>query len=477
MKERMKGEPERDSALSTPDGNANNCIDTSQEGMNAVHDNSASETPQTPVTQRQREADDLMRQIIESNPQMTILFDDDFNVIECNPTALLFMGFASKEDMFSALAKRSRNIMPDFRSNEWASTMMIERLITAAKQGLRKFGIEMIVSGTMRNLDVEFRKIPYKNSLITMGYLNDITEIRQRETELILARNLNELQLAKLNLMVKAAKIGLWDMEVAPKDPLNPMNPFIYSNEFRQMLGYHDENDFPSVMGSWTDLLHPEDKEETLKALKNHLKDKTGHTPYNVEYRLLKKDGDYTYFRTSGETIRDSEGKAIRTAGALVDITETKNIILDTERQRIEAEAANKAKSSFLSTMSHEIRTPMNAIIGMTTLGKKAQDIQKAYDAFDKIDGASKHLLGVINDILDISKIEADKFDLSPISFDFEKMLQRVANVINLRMDERQQNFYIHIDKDIPRILIGDDQRLAQVITNLLSNAVKFTPE
>jgi CheY-like chemotaxis protein/two-component sensor histidine kinase len=94
-----------------------------------------------------------------------------------------------------------------------------------------------------------------------------------------------------------------------------------------------------------------------------------------------------------------------------------------------------------------------------------------------KIEDASIHLLGVINDIQDMSKIEANKFELSPVEFDFEKMLQRVVNVVNFRVDEKRQKFSVHIDRSIPRTLIGDDQRLAQVITNLLGNAVKFTPE
>jgi len=127
--------------------------------------------------------------------------------------------------------------------------------------------------------------------------------------------------------------------------------------------------------------------------------------------------------------------------------------------------------------MSHEIRTPMNAIIGMTAIGKLSADAQKKDGALKKIETASKHLLGVINDVLDMSKIEADKFELSPTGFEFEKMLQKIADVINLRVDERRQKFFVHIDKDMPHALIGDDQRLSQVITNLLSNAVKFTPE
>jgi CheY-like chemotaxis protein len=141
------------------------------------------------------------------------------------------------------------------------------------------------------------------------------------------------------------------------------------------------------------------------------------------------------------------------------------------------ATAASKAKGEFLSNMSHEMRTPMNAIIGMTTIGKNAKDMERKDYALGKIEDASTHLLGVINDVLDMSKIEANKMELSPAEFSFERMLQKVTTVVNFRIEEKQQKFSIRIDKDIPKTLIADDQRLAQVITNLLSNAVKFTPE
>jgi len=157
-------------------------------------------------------------------------------------------------------------------------------------------------------------------------------------------------------------------------------------------------------------------------------------------------------------------------AGALMLIM----VHIDAARQKSDMESRHK--SAFLANMSHEIRTPMNAIIGMTMIGKTSDNLERKDYCLTKIDDASQHLLGVINDILDMSKIEANKFELSPSEFNFEKMLQRIVNVINFRMEEKQHKFIVHIDKSIPKTLVGDDQRLSQVVTNLLSNATKFTP-
>ncbi|MDR0322229.1 MAG: response regulator [Treponema sp.] len=138
---------------------------------------------------------------------------------------------------------------------------------------------------------------------------------------------------------------------------------------------------------------------------------------------------------------------------------------------------ASEAKSRFVANMSHEMRTPMNAIIGMTAIGKGADGTERKNYALHKIEDAAVHLLGVINDILDISKIEANKLELSPVEFSLEKMLQKLINIINFRMEEKHQKFTVNVDRNIPRFVVGDDHHLSQVIMNLLSNAVKFSPE
>jgi signal transduction histidine kinase/ActR/RegA family two-component response regulator len=147
------------------------------------------------------------------------------------------------------------------------------------------------------------------------------------------------------------------------------------------------------------------------------------------------------------------------------------------EEQVIITEAASRAKSDFLANMSHEIRTPLNAVIGMTAIGAQAANISGKDYAFTKIKEASEHLLGVINDILDMSKIEAGKLELSNVDFRVRDIISRVENVMRFKTDEKKQEFIVSIADDIPDALRGDDLRLAQVITNLIGNATKFTPE
>ena len=187
---------------------------------------------------------------------------------------------------------------------------------------------------------------------------------------------------------------------------------------------------------------------------------------------LLCKDGRRRILDVTSFIVKDGMIAAI-----CIDMTEMRAMETELINAKNKADQASRAKSEFLSNMSHEMRTPMNAIIGMTVIAKNAQDADRKVYALNKVEEASKHLLGIINDVLDMTKIEANKLELNNEEFDLRSVLQRSVSFVNFRMEEKHQQFSMNVDGNVPFFCMGDAQRLTQVITNLLSNAVKFTPE
>ena len=191
----------------------------------------------------------------------------------------------------------------------------------------------------------------------------------------------------------------------------------------------------------------------------------------------FKRDGSPRVYQIDVTPMSSEDETVMGIMFVFHDTTEIVKAKEEAEHAREIAEQSTRAKSDFLSRMSHEMRTPMNAIIGMSTIGKDAADAEKKDYALKRITDASTHLLGVINDVLDMSKIEADKFELSFSAFHLESMISNIYSIIYFQVEDKGQSFTIDIDSNVPSVIITDEQRLSQVITNLLSNAVKFTPE
>ena len=192
---------------------------------------------------------------------------------------------------------------------------------------------------------------------------------------------------------------------------------------------------------------------------------------------LVRSDGTIIPIEHTIFSIKDEKDDVILYATVIRDITVFLEHEKNLENALSAAEAANIAKSEFLSRMSHEIRTPMNAIIGMINIGLGTDDVDRKNYCFTRADTAARYLLSLINDVLDMSKIEADKLELAYNVFDFRTALGNITSIARVRAEEKQLVFIVNMGQDVPEFIACDEMRLSQVITNLLTNAFKFTPE
>ncbi len=285
-----------------------------------------------------------------------------------------------------------------------------------------------------------------------------------------IARNrlLNELRAIddRYELAMQSSNHGIWDFDV-----LN--NKLFVSPHYFEKLGYKPD-EVESSIEFITSLTHPDDMPILSKsALKLYGEN---HSTLEVEVRQRMKSGEYAWILSRGKVVqRDKKGRALRVTGINTEIGAQKKALKELEEIKKKSVEENKMKSEFLERMSHEIRTPMNAITGMTYLVNDStlNDEQKGY--INNIDSAAQSLLRIIDDILDFSKIESGELTIINESFSLKHELSRVIKLISLRAAQRNNTIDLKISEDIPEHVIGDANRLRQILLNLLSNAIKFT--
>ena len=309
------------------------------------------------------------------------------------------------------------------------------------------------------------------------GVTIDITDIKEHDA--LYAEVLNEA--AALDTIHEMLGSGKWTMDF---DEAGTMVRVSWSDEFRRMLGYHGTDDFPDVLESWSDLLHPDDREHVLKEFSETISDYTGQKTYDVEYRLLTKNSGYRWYQAVGKPIRRPDGSPITYIGVFIDITKQKEMMQELAQQREslsaaleEANQANKAKTAFLANMSHEIRTPMNAIIGLDRIVLNDPGISETTrEHVEKIGLSAQHLLSIINDILDMSRIESGRVTVKNEEFSLAKALDQVNTIISGQCRDKGIAYECLVKGAVSDYYIGDDMKLRQVMINILGNAVKFTP-
>ena len=307
-------------------------------------------------------------------------------------------------------------------------------------------------------------KTPYlgpDGSLIgILGISRDITERKKAEDRL------KQIS-TRLALATRAGGVGVWDMDIVN-------NTLIWDDQMFALYGV-EKTTYKDANEVWCKGIHPEDKvlrdEEVEMAI-------NGEKEYDTEFRVVWPDKSVHNIRALAIVQRDEAGAALRMIGTNWDITEQKNTEAGLLKTKQEAEMANRAKSIFLANMSHEIRTPLNAIIGFSQLMNRENllsDTQKEYNS--SIIRAGEHLLTLINDILELSKVEAGRVVLNPTNIDLHMLLKDMQMIFKERTESKHLQLIFEIAEDLPRYVIVDENKLRQIFINLIGNAVKFTDQ
>ncbi|MEJ6788720.1 PAS domain-containing protein [Brevundimonas sp. BR2-1] len=225
-----------------------------------------------------------------------------------------------------------------------------------------------------------------------------------------------------------------------------------------------------------TSFIHPDDVPALTESFRKFVKAPPEYAQRGVTYRGLPRDGEVRWFEARTSIIRDDDGRVVEFQDVVRDVTDTKRLEEALIEARDRAEAGARAKSEFLANMSHELRTPLTSVIGFSGLLQGSTNLPPAERTWaNRIATASDALLGVINDILDYSKLEADAVDLDPQPFDPRAMAEGAAAIVESQCLARGLTLIVDVSADLPAALMGDEGRLRQVTLNFLSNAVKFT--
>lgn len=315
----------------------------------------------------------------------TMYFDErgEINRVVWSDEFRRMIGFGGKSDFPNTLEAWTNRLHPEDKDN----TLNEFGAAIADKSNRTKYDVQyrlQVRSGDYRWFRAAGDLIRYPNGLPKefLGIFVDITEQKKNDIEL-------QIETQRHDAIDSTLSEGSWSMNVVGKDPSNPANFFWWSQQFRKLLGYRDESDFPNVLNSWSDKLHPEDKQKALDAFTKHVNDYSGRTPYDLEYRLLHKDGNYRWFHAVGNTVRESDGTPIVVAGSILDITESK-----ATRERYEREMGGNLKMLIegISGISETVDTTTES---MTTVAEQQNEIAEA----------SRNLQEAVKDTLQIIEI------------------------------------------------------------------------
>ena len=359
------------------------------------------------------------------------------------------------------------NIHPDD-----AAALYAEMMATAVELRLFEFVVRYIDPRTGKVLSALARAQPTRQpdgSALFRGVMADITEQKALEAELQETRDVAEASRRRISEMADNVPGVVYRCRMDADWTM-----LFISSGITLLTGYPVSDFIHNAVRSYASVIHPEDTTLVDRVVGDAV---AQHKAYSVEYRVVTQSGAPRWVLERGRASYNDRGLPDYLDGSITDISEQKQLQIELLAARDLAAEASRAKSEFLANMSHEIRTPMNAIIGLSHLALKTQLNTRQHDYLNKIHNSAQSLLGIINDILDLSKIEAGKLGIENTEFDLLEVLDNLASLVSVKAEEKGLEFLISTAPGLPYFLVGDPLRLGQVLLNLAGNAVKFTGE
>jgi Signal transduction histidine kinase len=449
----------------------------------------------------------VRQSLYDSNPHINFIADLNYQVIDCNPSALRFYGFETKEELQKGLLQKINQSIPAKMPSGVASIPVSQRFADAARYGEASFDTTLLFDGEEIPFHFDLKAIPYKGSMVIAAYQTDLRELRKAEKDLerrdmllsainmVAARLISaeaeefsksvEESIALLGRSIGVERVVVWkNNELDGALYCTQIHEWCEGAEIQHGKPHTVNIRYAEIVPTWESTLR---RGECVNAIAKDL--------LPMEQEQMKRQGivsvlavplfvrdtfwgfvgfdDCTnerVFSKMEETTLSSGAMLI--AAALFRNEITNNLIAARE----DALSSARAKSAFLANMSHEIRTPLNAIVGMAHIAKRKATDDEAVAPIEEILSASKHLMDLINDILDFSKIESGKMELVNETFDLQVAMQEVVSLVNPRCVEKSIQFDADLQGLSQIYLSGDRLRIKQVLINLLGNAVKFTP-
>jgi|GEM_PF-542973 len=401
-----------------------------------------------------KRSEQKFRGVFENAAVGIALVDMDGNIQRTNPSLSQMLGYTSDELENLSFLEITHPDDQEIDYKRYQSLVNNETdYYQLEKRYLRKDG-EIIWGRLTVSMIFDNNEDP----VYAIGMVENINS--RKKTELALRKSEEEYR----NLFKNAIE-GIY--QSTPEGKLVNANPAM-----AQIVGYESPEELLSNIRDITTQLYvdPKDREKLQQLLRDEGEVK------NFETKIYRKDGSKIWISISTRLITNRDGQQLY-EGTIENITQRKQAENQLREAKEIAEAANRAKSEFLANVSHEIRTPMNSVLGFSEILSETVDNPTQQKYIDAITSSGKNLLNLINDILDLSKIEAGRLELEYQPVNIHNILDEIRNIFSLKIEEKELNFTLDIDPQIPNALLMDEIRLRQILLNLVGNAVKFTDE